>query len=64
MKTTLKDYKNLFKPIFEIDNRLFIFNICSLDNCIFSRRYGYRGIRLFRYSLYFKFKFQYKNLNK
>ena len=36
----------------EINNRFFYFGIKKLEDCLFSRRNGYKGIRLFGYSLY------------
>lgn len=42
----------------EINNRYFLFSIKKLEDCLFSRRNGYQGIRLFGYSIYFKIKKQ------
>jgi hypothetical protein len=40
----------------EINNRLFYFSIRRLEDCLFSRRNGYQGVRLFGYSIFFKIK--------
>lgn len=40
----------------EINNRYFLFSIKKLEDCLFSRRNGYQGIRLFGYSFYFVIK--------
>lgn len=44
------------KHLVEINNRVFYFSIQKIENCLFSRRLGIRGIRLFGHSFYLTFK--------
>ncbi len=43
----------------EINNRYFFFSVKKLKDCLFSRRNGHKGIRLFGYSFYFVIKGEY-----
>lgn len=40
----------------EVNNSLYYFSIKRLEDCLFSRRNGHKGIRLCGYSIFFKFK--------
>ena len=40
----------------DINNRYFFFSVKKLEKCLFSRRNGYQGIRLFGYSIFFRIK--------
>lgn len=44
---------------FEINNKIFFFSIKRLNECLFSRRNGYRGVRLFNHSIFFTIKRKY-----
>jgi hypothetical protein len=52
----LKKNSKLDKHLIEINNRFFYLSIQKLDNCLYSRRNGYRGNILFGHNIFFYFK--------
>jgi hypothetical protein len=49
----------MYKDLIYINNRIFYFSIKKIEHCLFSRREGHAGIRIFGHSIIFLLKNKY-----